>query len=309
MSAQLPALLFPVVYGLIVSRYQYLFIGGRTIRVPAQVALRTVFDSAQEGMLICSPQGQIEQVNPAAKQLLGTRAQDTIGRSLDEVFAPLVRHQQAGEIPAFLTHPFADTAFESFDTVVHISEPVHRALAVAGHPVRDPHGRHTGCFLVLRDITEREQIQEALAAQARLAATVRALSAPIVPVAEGVLVLPLVGGIDRERARDIQKSMLQAISQHKARAILIDITGVPVVDTVVADSLVQAVRAAQLLGCQGLLVGVRAEVAQTLIGLDVDLRELVTRGSLQDGLAYATQTFKGRQSAGPAGGLGRSSRR
>jgi rsbT co-antagonist protein RsbR len=120
-----------------------------------------------------------------------------------------------------------------------------------------------------------------------LGRTIRDLSSPVLPIHDGVLVMPLIGVIDSERAVILTQSLLHAIEQHRARTVLIDVTGVPLVDTQVAAVLLQAAAATKLLGAQPVLVGIRPEVAQAIVGLGVDLRSIVTHGTLQDGIAYA----------------------
>jgi ligand-binding sensor protein/anti-anti-sigma regulatory factor len=115
----------------------------------------------------------------------------------------------------------------------------------------------------------------------------RELSSPVVPVFEGILVLPLIGSIDTRRAQQIMASLLEGIVAHQARVVIIDITGVSTVDTWVANHLIQAIQAAGLLGTESLLVGITPEVAQTIIQLGVDLSGVITRSDLQSGVEYA----------------------
>jgi anti-anti-sigma factor len=140
-------------------------------------------------------------------------------------------------------------------------------------------------------LTENEQtlreLNEALHMRDLLSRTVRDLSSPVLPVHDGVLVMPLIGVIDSERAAILTQSLLQAIEKHGARTVLIDVTGVPLVDTQVAAVLLQAAAATKLLGANPVLVGIRPELAQTIVGLGLDLRSMITRGTLQDGIAYA----------------------
>lgn len=99
--------------------------------------------------------------------------------------------------------------------------------------------------------------------------------------------MPLIGMIDSERAATLTQSLLQAIEQHRARIVLIDVTGVPLIDAQVAAVLLQAAAATKLLGAQPMLVGLRPELAQTIVGLDVDLSLLITYADLQSGIKYA----------------------
>jgi anti-anti-sigma factor len=135
--------------------------------------------------------------------------------------------------------------------------------------------------------SSQERLRQVNAVQARLAQTVRELSSPIVPVTREVLVLPLVGALDSRRAEQVIESLLKAIEERRARVVIIDITGVPVVDTNVAHYLLRAATSARLLGAEVILVGITPQVAQAVVGLGVDLSAIVTRSDLQSGIEYA----------------------
>jgi anti-anti-sigma regulatory factor len=132
-----------------------------------------------------------------------------------------------------------------------------------------------------------EELQRVTEEQHQLQATVLELSAPLLPLLPGVLVLPLVGAIDVVRAERILETELQAIIREHTEVVLVDITGTSVVDTSVAMQLVRSADAARLLGCRTILVGVQPEIAQTLVGLGVDLRGIDTRSTLAEGLQMA----------------------
>jgi anti-anti-sigma regulatory factor len=116
-------------------------------------------------------------------------------------------------------------------------------------------------------------------------ATVRALSAPIIPVLPGVLVAPLIGDLGDERMCTLTQNVLSAIERQRARHIIFDITGVPLLDTNVAQALLQAARAARLLGAHVLLVGMRPEVAQTMVALGVTFGSLTTYADLREAIS------------------------
>jgi rsbT co-antagonist protein RsbR len=102
------------------------------------------------------------------------------------------------------------------------------------------------------------------------------------------MVMPLIGAIDSRRAQQVLETLLEGISSTRAAIAILDITGVPVVDTQVANTLLRAAHTARLLGTQVILTGIRPEVAQTLVGLGADLSSIITYASLQRGIAYAT---------------------
>ncbi|MCC7492411.1 MAG: STAS domain-containing protein [Fimbriimonadaceae bacterium] len=113
------------------------------------------------------------------------------------------------------------------------------------------------------------------------------LSTPVIKVWDGILALPLIGTIDSWRARQIMEELLRSVAAERAAMVLIDITGVPVVDTNVADHLIKTFRAAELLGTECLLVGVGPELAQTIVSLGVDLRSIDSCADMRQGLTLA----------------------
>jgi anti-anti-sigma regulatory factor len=147
---------------------------------------------------------------------------------------------------------------------------------------------------IVRDVTEQKRAEEALRQNAdqqqiiRLqAAALRDLATPMIPISDQVVAMPLVGAMDTQRAQQVIEVLLRGVEASRARIAILDITGVPLVDTQVANALVAAAQAVRLLGAQVILTGIRPEVAQTLVGLGIDLAGLVTRATLQDGIAYA----------------------
>lgn len=145
---------------------------------------------------------------------------------------------------------------------------------------------------IVRDITEelrQEQERRQLQEQVILSqeALLRELSTPIIPLANDILVMPLVGSIDSNRAQMVLESLLDSVSKSRTSVVILDITGVPIVDTHVANALVRASQAIKLLGAQLILTGIRPEVAQTIVGLSLDLRNIVTQATLQNGIDYA----------------------
>lgn len=121
------------------------------------------------------------------------------------------------------------------------------------------------------------------------------MSVPILPLSDSTLVLPLVGALDTTRIRQAQERVLQKIQSSSARYMLLDVTGVPVIDSQVGQGMLQIVAAARLLGCTIVVVGMGPEVAQSVVGLGLDLSHVVTRSTLQSGIAYTMQAPVHRQ--------------
>lgn len=116
---------------------------------------------------------------------------------------------------------------------------------------------------------------------------IRELSTPVIRVYDRVLLLPLVGAIDSHRAHQVMESVLLNIVEAQARCIIIDIAGVPVVDTRVADHLLKTTAAVRLLGAQTILTGITAQVARTMVQLGVDVSSMSTVSRLSDGIELA----------------------
>ncbi|MFD2043849.1 RsbT co-antagonist protein RsbRA [Ornithinibacillus salinisoli] len=115
------------------------------------------------------------------------------------------------------------------------------------------------------------------------------LSAPLIPVMEDITVMPLIGTIDTDRAKLIMENLLEGVVKHNSEVVLIDITGVPVVDTMVAHHIIQAAEAVRLIGATCILVGIRPEIAQTIVNLGIDLSKFSTKSSLKKGFMTALE--------------------
>lgn len=115
------------------------------------------------------------------------------------------------------------------------------------------------------------------------------LSTPVVKLWEGVLALPMIGTLDSQRTQVVMESLLQRIVDTGSEIAIIDITGVPTVDTLVAQHLLKTVTAIRLMGADAIISGVRPQIAQTIVHLGLDLQGIVTKANLADALALALQ--------------------
>ncbi len=118
-------------------------------------------------------------------------------------------------------------------------------------------------------------------------AAIRELSTPVISVYDGVLLLPIVGTVDSRRAEQIMEAVLTRVSSEQARVLILDIAGVAVVDTEVADHLIKTTAAVKLLGAQVVLTGITPEVARTVVQLGVDISSMHTKSRLSDGITLA----------------------
>ena len=131
------------------------------------------------------------------------------------------------------------------------------------------------------------ELQVALEDKTELLEAIRQASVPIAPVVRGILVVPMVGVFDGERAEILTERLLEEISRQRARAAILDVSGVPVFDTDAAQLIIRLARSVRLIGAKVIMVGMSPDNARTLVELGVDLAMLTTLGTLQDGLAAA----------------------
>src|SRR5207248_5701002 len=133
-------------------------------------------------------------------------------------------------------------------------------------PQRNAIGKSIGFLLISKDISDEIRLSEQLRATQE---AIRELSTPVLQVRERLLILPIIGVIDTQRARQLTEQLLRSIRANRAKVVVIDITGVPVVDTPVANHLVQTVEASRLMGATVIITGLSAEIARTLVTLGV----------------------------------------
>ena len=220
-------------------------------------------------------------------------------------YADIIGHSD----PDYIPPEQAEIFWQNDDRVVATGQPIEneelltqqdgniRVIWTRKFPLRDEPGEVIGLCAIITDITDfrRRELQVAVL-EAEIKSQIEIiqgqnamldeLSVPVIQVWENILLLPLVGAIESHRAAQVMENLLESVGRTSAQIVIIDITGVPVVDTSVASYLIRAVQATQLLGCQSILVGISPEIAQTLVGLGVDFSRIITRATLQNGLEY-----------------------
>jgi anti-anti-sigma regulatory factor/HAMP domain-containing protein len=227
-----------------------------------------------------------------------------LGTHLARPLSQLARAAQSGNLAALAAAPMVQNRTEVGQlatSLQHLAQSVldsRTAIEAANHSLEGTVAQRTAELY-----TVVQQQEDLLATQTRLLQQIADMSMPVLPVSPGVVVIPLVGTINDERAANLSARLLQGVQEQRARVALLDITGVPLVDTHVARALMDAVAGARLLGARTLLVGIRPEIAQTLVGLGVELQGLETTTTLQEGLSRAQALISGAVGTGVRRGV------
>lgn len=155
--------------------------------------------------------------------------------------------------------------------------------------------------------TARQEIEQRAAEQQRLLELVKTLELPVLVVDDQVLLAPLVGNLDSWRAGALRRRILEMVAEHRAQVVILDVTGISMIDTEVARALIDTAMAIRLLGARTVVSGIRAAVAQTLVSLNASLGEIVTVADLGAALAHARSEVHGyAPGRNPAPGASRS---
>jgi len=244
----------------------------------------TVVENAPDGFGVGSLDGRVIYANQMYHAILGK--DDMLQANFVELVAP----QDQGLIPEIMQQVHTTGMWQGRITYQRANGETFPA-EVATFIARDHTEKPLAMVGIVRDLTEQMRIEEEQAAQQ---ATLRELSTPLIPLADDLVVMPLIGSIDSARAQQILEALLQGVAEHQATTVIVDITGVQVVDTQIANVLVRAAQAVKLLGAQVVLTGIRPEVAQTLVGMGADIQGIITHGTLKSGIAYALEQNNGK---------------
>jgi len=248
---------------------------------------RDILDTTPE-LLATAPAdtGALDYANPALCRMLGYTADEIIGMPVPAVFT---------EPPEQVNAHF-QRCIESGTSQgeLHCKRKDGSTFPIffSAHTLFRGEGVPPLVASFFRDLTAQKQgEEERIRLQQQIIAaqedTLRELSTPLIPITDDVVIMPLIGTIDSRRAQMVMEALLEGVAQHQAELVILDITGVQVVDTQVARALIQVAQAVKLLGAQVMLTGIQPQIAQTLVHLGVELEGIITRGSLQAGIATA----------------------
>ncbi len=245
-------------------------------------SFRLLVESVKDyAIIMLDPAGHVVSWNAGAERFKGYRAEEIIGKHFSCFYTP--EAIQRGLPEEELKKATQDGRFE--DESWRVRKNGEKFWAnVTISALRGPDGQLRGFAKVTRDLTERKRAEERIQQQSR---EIMELSTPVMQVWQGVVVAPLIGSLDSQRTQQFMERLLNRIVETNSPVALVDIMGVPTIDTQTAQHLIETISAVRLLGAQVVLTGVRPAIAQTLVHLGIDLSDILTRPSLGAGLRVA----------------------
>jgi len=245
-------------------------------------SFRVLVDSIKDyAIIMLDPTGHIASWNAGAERFKGYKTAEILGKHFSIFYPP--EALQRGLPERELKVAAEEGRFEDEGWRVRKNGEKFWANVVIS-ALRDADGTLRGFAKVSRDLTERKAAEERIRQQAR---EIMELSTPVMQVWQGVVAAPLIGTLDSARTQQFMERLLDRIVETNSPVALVDIMGVPIIDTQTAQHLIETISAVRLLGAQVVLTGVRPAIAQTLVHLGIDLSGIITRTSMAAGLQVA----------------------
>lgn len=260
--------------------------------------LEATVNNLADGVALASAEGVLIRFNPAAERILGASLvkapqgewADVYGLYRPDGLTPF----PPDELP--LARALRGEVVKEEEMFSRTAQrPEGTFISASASPVLAEDGRRLGAVSVFHDISDRKRWETAVETQLasereknetleRMQLAIQELSTPILELWDDVIALPVIGIVDSRRSAEMTEQVLEEVVRRQARFVIIDITGVELVDTATANRFMKLVTAVEYIGASCLLTGTRGAVAQTLAALGVDLGSLVTLRTLKDGL-------------------------
>ncbi len=233
--------------------------------------MEKVLSSLQDILFVISFDHEILFANEQASTNFAT---DLIGKTCYKV---LLNRDQPCEICAIAEFKAKNINHFRFEKELFLPSLKRKCEFDIGSTMIEEYAGVKAIVEVLRDISGRKMQER----------TILQLSTPIIKLWDNILAVPLIGILDSKRATLITETLLEAIIKTESKVAIIDVTGVTVIDTAVANHLIKTLSAVKLLGAKSIITGIRPEIAMTLVNLGVSLGDIVTCSQLSEGLNYA----------------------
>jgi PAS domain S-box-containing protein len=252
------------------------------VELESELSFRLLVDSIKDyAIVMIDPDGRVASWNKGAERIKGYTRNEIVGKDFSCFYPP--EAIQKGLPRLELEVAAREGRFEDDGWRVRKDGSQFWANVVIS-AVRDEKGSLRGYAKITRDLTERKEAEERIQQQSK---EIMELSTPVMQVWKGVVAAPLIGSLDSQRTQQFMERLLNRIVETNSPVALVDIMGVPTIDTQTAQHLIETISAVRLLGAQVVLTGVRPVIAQTLVHLGIDLSDIITRSSLAAGIQVA----------------------
>ncbi len=242
--------------------------------------LVSIVENSEDAIIGKTLEGTIVSWTAAAEKMYGYSAAEAKGQPISLIVPP----DHINEIMQILQKIGRGEKVAHHETIRVTKDGRRLYVSLIVSPIKDAGGKIIGASSMARDITERKHAEEVIARQQQ---EILEISTPVVQLWPGVLALPLIGTLDSPRTQTVMERLLNRIVETGSSIAIIDITGVPTVDTMVAQHLLKTIAAARLMGTECMISGIRPAIAQTIIHLGVNLSDIITKATLADAFEVA----------------------
>lgn len=261
-----------------------------TERRETERMFRSLLESAPDAAVIVGPDGRIVLVNRQTEELFGYARDELIGQEVEMLVPQRFRQRHPEYRGGFFAQPRARPMGLGLELFAMRRDGSEFPVEISLSPIQTERGVLVSA--AVRDATER---RSQIIQLRRQRDEIMELSTPVVQIWDRVLALPIIGTLDSSRAARLTESLLDRIRDHQAEVVILDISGVPTIDTLVAQHLLKTVQAATLMGAASIMSGVRPETAQAMVHLGIDIGQLRSRSTLRDALQLALQILSSRE--------------
>ncbi len=248
----------------------------------AEEKFRAVVESAPNAMVMIDVSGTIVLTNNQVEKLFGYKRDELLGKQIEMLVPERIRDRHPAMRNGFFADPRPRMMGMGRDLTGARKDGSEFPVEIGLNPIETTEGRFA--IAAIADISERVDREKLLARQRD---EILELSTPVMQVWDKVLALPIIGTLDSQRAGRLTENLLQKIGVDEAEWVILDISGVPTIDSQVAQNLLKTVQGARLMGADCILSGVRPETAQAMVHLGIDIGALRSRSTMRDALQLA----------------------